>query len=93
MDELLAPFAYAEKQNEILSWLFFFRKILFRLKNKLKSTDYKPAEHCSFSWKRSFVHGEYEPLGSRLLYSGLWFAPYFYTKDQKECKQTKQHDT
>jgi hypothetical protein len=23
----------------------------------------------------------------------LWFAPYFYTKDQKECKQTKQHDT
>jgi hypothetical protein len=41
----MAPFAYAEKQAEILfRQIFFERKTLFRLKNKLKSTDYKPAE-------------------------------------------------
>jgi hypothetical protein len=37
----MAPFAYAEKQAEILFWLIFCeRKTLFQL----KSTNYKPAE-------------------------------------------------
>jgi hypothetical protein len=41
----LASFVYAEKQAETLFRLNFCkRKTLFRLKNKLKSTDYKPAE-------------------------------------------------
>jgi hypothetical protein len=41
----MAPFAYAEKQAEILFRLIFFReKHYFDWKNKLKSTDYKLAE-------------------------------------------------
>jgi hypothetical protein len=46
----LASFVYAEKQAETLFRLNFCkRKTLFRLKNKLKSTDYKPAEQGHYS--------------------------------------------
>jgi hypothetical protein len=38
----MAPFGYADKPAEKYYWLICCkRKILFRLKNKLKSTDYK----------------------------------------------------
>jgi hypothetical protein len=46
----MAPFGYADKQVKKHYWLICCeRKILFQLKNKLKSTDYKPDEQdqCS----------------------------------------------
>jgi hypothetical protein len=44
----MAPFAYAEKQAAILFRLIFLEKNFVRPKNKLKITDYKPAERGQF---------------------------------------------
>jgi hypothetical protein len=42
------PFGYVDRPTEKHRWLICCeRKTLFQLKNKLKSTDYKPNEHCS----------------------------------------------
>jgi hypothetical protein len=42
-----APFGWADKPAEKYCWLICCeRKILFRLKNKLKKTDYKPGEQA-----------------------------------------------
>jgi hypothetical protein len=49
--ETMAPFGCADKPAAKHRWLICCeRKILFRLKNKLKKTDYKPDEQgqCSF---------------------------------------------
>jgi hypothetical protein len=44
------PFGCADKPAEIHYWLICCeRKILFRLKNKLKKTDYKPNQQDQYS--------------------------------------------
>jgi hypothetical protein len=44
---IAAPFGWADKPAEKHRWLICCeRKILFRLKNKLKKTDYKPGEQA-----------------------------------------------
>jgi hypothetical protein len=45
MAQILALFGCADKPAEKHCWLIYYeRKILFRQKNKLKKTDYKPDE-------------------------------------------------
>jgi hypothetical protein len=52
----MEPFGCANKPTEKQCWLIYCeRKILFRLKNKMKKTDYKPNEQdqcfLDVSWR------------------------------------------
>jgi hypothetical protein len=50
------PFGWNYKPTEKYSWLIFRdRKLLFRLKNKLNKTNYKPDEHGRSSQLQSTI--------------------------------------
>jgi hypothetical protein len=64
----MVPFGCADKPAEKQCCLIYCeRKTLFWLKNKLKSTDYKPAEKTL--WPRLFAHGVHQNSSS------VWTKP------------------